>query len=272
MSGFSQDHSNLLKRYLNFFHLKKESAFKEVKLALKDLEEDSLDNQVFTRKDVEGIFKKIEDEVITTYRNELDRFYKMSGVFVQMLLHDAEKQDANLSAEVSFMENYKALEEIKQFEEEKEDAFSLPSMVNKMSKMASKLPTLLDKDENKILASENEMLKKKVEDLQSKIVFQEQKLIQSLKEKSTLSTSLKDTAESSSKLKSDLEGKVTMSASEKASLEDRLEKQAAEISDYKKQLNTKISKLKQVEAMKKMITDKNDEIKELREKLAKYEE
>lgn len=51
-----------------------------------------------------------------------------------------------------------------------------------------------------------------------------------------------------------------------------LTKQASEISEYKKELNTKVSKLKQVEAMKKMLGDKNKEIKELREKLAKYEE
>jgi len=92
MSGYTADHSALLKRYLNFFHIKKEAAYKEVKLSLKDIEEDALETQVFTRNDVENIFRKIEDEVSETYRTELDRFYKMSGVFVQMLLHDAEKQ------------------------------------------------------------------------------------------------------------------------------------------------------------------------------------
>lgn len=124
----------------------------------------------------------LEDEVVSTFREELDRFYKMSGVFVQMLLHDAEKQDANINAEVSFMENYKALEEIKQFEEEKE-ALTLPSMVNKVSKMASKLPTLLDKDENKQLQLQNKQLMTENESLKKKIAFQEKKLIDSLKEK-----------------------------------------------------------------------------------------
>jgi len=89
-----------------------------------------------------------------------------------MLLHDAEKQDTNINAEVSFMENYKALEEIKQFEEEKETGITLGSMVKKMGNMASKLPTLMDKDESKTLTGENEMLKKKVEDLKAKVLFQ----------------------------------------------------------------------------------------------------
>lgn len=222
----------------------------------------------------------IEDEVVSTFRNELDRFYKMSGVFIQMLLFDAEKQNANINAEVSFMENYKALEEIRQFEEEKE-ALSLPSMANKISKMASKLPTLLDKDVSKSLQDEikklqfdNDALKKKM-GMVSLIIystaFQESKMLESLKEKNALSSNLKETESVTSKLKSELEGNVMMTASEKSALEERVKKQATEIADYKKQLNTKISKLKQVEAMKKMLTDKNNEIKELREKLSKHE-
>ena len=59
MRGYTEDHSNLLKKYLNFFNNKKESAFKEVKLSLGDLREDSLDNAVFTKADVESIFDKI---------------------------------------------------------------------------------------------------------------------------------------------------------------------------------------------------------------------
>ena len=269
MSGYSDDHSQLLKRYLNFFHIKKETAYKEVKLNIKELEEDALENQVFTRNDVESIFKRIYDEVTETYRNELDRFYKMSGVFVQMLLHDAEKQKANLSAEVSFMENYKALEEIKQFEESKEDSIlSLKGMVNKMSKMGSKLPSLIDKknesEDSKSLAAENEALK-------AKIAFQEQRLIQALQEKSSISSEFKAKASESDQLKSELEGNVLMSASEKQSYVERIDKMTTEIKEYKKELNTKVSKLKQVEAMKKMLGDKNKEIKELRDKLAQYE-
>lgn len=219
MSGYTDDHSALLKRYLNFFHLKKENAFKEVKMIIKDLEDEALENHVFTRNDVEAIFKKIYDDVSSTYRNELDRFYKMSGVFVQMLLHDAEKQSANLNAEVSFMENYKALEEIKQFEENKEETvLSLPSMVNKMSKMASKLPSLLDKKKDeedlKTLSDENKSLKQK-------IAFQEQKLIKVLQEKSGLSSDLQSKASESDKLKSELEGNVLMSSTEKTQMEER---------------------------------------------------
>jgi len=167
------------------------------------------------------------------------------------------------------MENYKALEEIRQFEENKEDSvLSLPSMVNKMSKMASKLPSLLDKkaetEDAKGLQAENDALKQKLQ-------FQEQKMLKLLKQKNEISSEFQVASSESSKLKSELEGNVMMSTSEKEQLEERVKKQANEIKDYKKELNTKVSKLKQVEAMKKMLGDKNKEIKELRDKLAQYE-
>ena len=62
-----------------------------------------------------------------------------------------------------------------------------------------------------------------------------------------------------------------MSTAEKIALEEKVSRQTEEIAELKKQLNTKVSKLKQVEAMKKMIKDKNDEIKDLRDQLAKHE-
>ena len=52
----------------------------------------------------------------TTIKEELEIFYRMSGVFVQMLMYDAEKQNSTIRADVNFMENYKALQDMKEFE------------------------------------------------------------------------------------------------------------------------------------------------------------
>lgn len=53
----------------------------------------------------------------TTFRDELEVFYRMSGVFIQMLMYDAEKNNSSIRADVNFMENYKALQDMKDFEE-----------------------------------------------------------------------------------------------------------------------------------------------------------
>lgn len=63
----------------------------------------------------------------------------MSGVFVQMLLFEAEQQNSTLRADCNYMENYKALEEIKDFERTSAEAsFSL----HQKKKVNAKLPTL----------------------------------------------------------------------------------------------------------------------------------
>jgi len=45
----------------------------------------------------------------------------------------------------------------------------------------------------------------------------------------------------------------------------------AEVSAMKEELKKKVNQLTQVTNMKKMITEKNDQMKKLRERLSKYE-
>ena len=66
---------------------------------------------------METVLDDMEGEMRTTFRDELEVFYRMSGVFIQMLMYDAEKQNSEIRADVNFMENYKALAEMKVFEE-----------------------------------------------------------------------------------------------------------------------------------------------------------
>ena len=51
------------------------------------------------------IFDNLKRDIETTVNEELERFYKMSGVFIQTLMHSAESQSVNLEADVTFMEN-----------------------------------------------------------------------------------------------------------------------------------------------------------------------
>lgn len=59
----------------------------------------------------------MEKEMKETFKTELEIFYRMSGVFIQMLMHDAEKKDVQITSEVGYMENYKALNDLKEFEQ-----------------------------------------------------------------------------------------------------------------------------------------------------------
>lgn len=65
--------------------------------------------QLFSKQEMEQVLDDMEGEMRTTFRDELEIFYRMSGVFIQMLMYDAEKQNSMIRADVNFMENYKAL-------------------------------------------------------------------------------------------------------------------------------------------------------------------
>jgi hypothetical protein len=51
----------------------------------------------------------MEQEMRSTFKAELEVFYRMSGVMIQMIMFDAEKQNSIIKADVGYMENYKAL-------------------------------------------------------------------------------------------------------------------------------------------------------------------
>jgi len=66
---------------------------------------------------METVLDDMEGEMRTTFRDELEIFYRMSGVFIQMLMYDAEKQNSMIRADVNFMENHKALKDMSEFED-----------------------------------------------------------------------------------------------------------------------------------------------------------
>jgi hypothetical protein len=41
--------------------------------------------------EMEKVLEDMEDEMRTTFKGELEIFYRMAGVFLQMLMYDAEK-------------------------------------------------------------------------------------------------------------------------------------------------------------------------------------
>ena len=132
---------------------------------------------------------KLSTEMEEAVSSELTVFYRMSGVMIQMLMFDAEQKNAILNADVSYMENYKALEQMKDFENLKTlasgtsaaSAFSMAPIGG--MKKGSQLPTLgsammqqqmlnqmkESQANDSALKGESEKYKQQVKDLQAKI-------------------------------------------------------------------------------------------------------
>lgn len=187
---FKEDHQVLLKSYLDFFSKKKDECFKQIQLSIEDTKYEQRNTKLFTAVDFEEIMSKLSSEMEEAVSSELTVFYRMSGVMIQMLMFDAEQKNATLQADVSQMESYKALEQMKDFENLKTlaagtsaaSAFTMAPIGGGMKKGAQ-LPTLggammqqqmmnqmkESQQSDNLLKGESDKYKEQVKDLQAKI-------------------------------------------------------------------------------------------------------
>lgn len=137
---------------------------------------------IITKVGFDEIMDKLKTELEEVVRQELQIFYRMSGIMVQQMLFDAEQKGFLLNdVDVHLMENFKALEQIKDFEAHSKPVPVSLNPVNKGglgSVMKQKLGTLqsiktlpqqiLTADTTE-LEEENLRLKQQVIDLQLKM-------------------------------------------------------------------------------------------------------
>ena len=70
---------------------------------------------MYSKDDTIDLFERVQDHIKSAMAQELGYFLNMNAIMVQLLLHDAEKQKANLSCEVSQIENMQNMKEMNEF-------------------------------------------------------------------------------------------------------------------------------------------------------------
>ena len=173
-----------------------------------------------------------------TIKQELEIFYRMSGVFVQMLMYDAEKQESTIRADVNFMENYKALQDMKEFEQLiMNQDYTLVSKQDVMQAAARKMEK---EKEDQQVKQQNHQLVNEVMELKKQLTLKDHEI----NEKSAAASKT----------------------------DDQPVKLQRQLTETQNELDKKINQTAAVQNMKKMLQEKNQLIKELREQIAKYEQ
>ena len=108
----------------------------------------------------------VEEEMRATFKSELEIFYRMSAVMIQMIMYDAEKQNSTIRADVGFMENYKALQDMKKFET---DYANQDFSLTKKPQVGAKLPMLSAPVEVKTVMVKDESLEKRNQSLEADV-------------------------------------------------------------------------------------------------------
>ena len=168
-------------------------------------------------------------------------------------MYEAEQQNTTLRADINYVENYKALEEIKDFESLSIKAtgdFSLKKKAN----VGSKLPTLgsaifnsaQENSETAELRAENDRIKKTVQQLQ-------QQIAQTLAGKSMFTELVEGTMKDTNQIIEELKIKVERLTDEKEKALEINENLRKEALNAKQEMQKKVNEMTQVNNMKKMI-------------------
>lgn len=158
----NQPHQQEVYKFLTFFEQKRKESLNEVHTSFSQFSS-RIKEEIFSRSEVESLINELRDEVKMTLDVELQTIVYMSGVYVKILMSQAETYNFHLQGDVSFIENEKAIEEMRK----------IGTGEREVSKKTGggRLPTLQGGDQARVkeLVEEREGLKKKVLDLQGKI-------------------------------------------------------------------------------------------------------
>jgi len=97
---------------------------------------------------METLVEDMDEDLTSTFKEELEMFYRMSGIFIQMVMQGAEEDEVTIRVEVAQMENYKKMQEMKDFELmamsncEEEHEVKQEFSLNGRPPAMSRLPTL----------------------------------------------------------------------------------------------------------------------------------
>eukprot|EP00467_Chlorarachnion_reptans_P009585 CAMPEP_0114508966 /NCGR_PEP_ID=MMETSP0109-20121206/12930_1 /TAXON_ID=29199 /ORGANISM="Chlorarachnion reptans, Strain CCCM449" /LENGTH=252 /DNA_ID=CAMNT_0001688031 /DNA_START=28 /DNA_END=786 /DNA_ORIENTATION=- len=237
-------HTNQLKSVMKYFRGKRGTQTAEVVSTFEDVKMIKLVEEMYSKEEVESILAECEGEVKSKMNDEFERVLCQFGLLLQKMYVQAEGQDITLSVDANVLDDAKLIEEFKNMSF---DSISIPT---KKKGLASLTNNAID---GKLVSKVNTLEKDK-SSLQERV----QKLSQQLREALKKNTELQEKLESGTSADSKSQGK--------------LEAAYAQIKELKKAIDDKLTNSKQFQSLKTMLTKKNEQLRVLRQQLAKHDD
>eukprot|EP01017_Pseudomicrothorax_dubius_P029259 TRINITY_DN353_c0_g2_i1.p1 TRINITY_DN353_c0_g2~~TRINITY_DN353_c0_g2_i1.p1 ORF type:complete len:247 (+),score=85.00 TRINITY_DN353_c0_g2_i1:162-902(+) len=239
MQSVSTEHQEELIKFMNFFLIKKEEALKELKYSLDDFLSDNVHDSIYNKEDVESLFGKFFTGVSKHVDDEIFNILKMIGVYINILMEQGERSGVSFKADLSFVESSKAREDIANLLKAGVGGSGGANLVKRQVTGLTKLPTIGSGYNN------DPALLTKIDELQIEL-------------------------ENLRNMNAKMQRELIAGAKEKRDSNDMLLLQK-EIEDLKSELSKKLSESVQFNNLKKLMQAKNEQLKDLRQRLAKYE-
>ncbi len=235
---------------------------------------------MFSRDDVDDMFSKIEGYIKQSMDKEIGYYLNMNAVFVQLLLHDAEKQTITLQVETAQIENMSNIENMNDFISSLSN-LNLPDSQNKSIGKLSSISNISELIEN------YETLKHDYDILNEKVNILNNKNEMLSNENNNLNKNIQENNDTINQLRNQIRELVSGGKSndnnsnfdnlkklenEYAEMKKKLDKQMEEYQKLVQNYDKKVSESTQFKTLKKLLQDKNTLIVQLKTKVAKYEE
>lgn len=297
--GLNSHHEEEVRKYLKFARYNRKQQLRSVEGCFKDLKDSRLNEDTYTLDEVEEIITDLQTVVRSSVESELLNDAHTNVLLLVQLFSQAEKWHLKLQADISELENQKLLKEVADFELN-ENSISKTKAPLEISSLAqkTKLQPLNEGTTNPLLQMEIERLKNTNEELRNKFAQLEKSATVNSKESAQLRTDLEQAKQTMNEKKpgEDNSEKMVLLSEKVSSLSMELvgaeEKYKTKFSSLEEEVSSskhyilalqhevevltaesekKFSESSQFKNLKKMLEQKNGQLKELRKKLKQYE-
>lgn len=115
-SILTAEHQQQVKHFLDFFSTKRKETLQDIETTSRQFLAQNINDEMFSQQEVSDLFNTITTEVRVIVDGELSNLFYMAGVYVKILMNQAQNAGVALCADVSFIENQRAIEEMRNLE------------------------------------------------------------------------------------------------------------------------------------------------------------
>jgi len=294
--GLNDVHQQEILNYLKFARYNRNQQLRSVEGSFQDVKDSRLHEDTFTVDEVSDMLDGLQAIVKGAVESELVNAAHTNVLLLRQLFGQAEKWHLKLQADISELENRKLLEEIAQFEEQEFSGGPAKSNLGSLAQKP-KLEPLNEGGSAALLHMEISRLKEENEALKNKVKSIEKSAKESLDDRNRLRSDLNQARNQPSAQSPQVDDGQVAVLSERitalnASLKEAEEQYQQRTSSVDEELSNtkhyvlalqhelevlnqefdkKFSETTQFKNLKKMLEGKNTQLKDMRNRLRKYE-
>ena len=240
-------HKNQVVKYMKFFQYKTIEHKKEILYAIDEIRDTKMNDNMYTRNDVNEILECLKEEADEVITDELNKFTKQTVLYLRQLFLQAEGHKINLSVDLHSLDDAILLAKIEKLD--------IDSKLNIPDRKKTKLSSLLNNNIDISLVTQ-------IKDL-------ENKYNQLLEQNNTLQQQLNLSNDQNIELKKEMNQLIN---DNEENLKVKVVQLTEKLHIAQNELATKLRQTKQFTQLKALMQQKNTEIRQLKKQLAEINE